>query len=198
MRKRADLAGEAKGLRIGERLSQIRKAKGVTLARLSEMTAISEATLSRAENGISPLNAHNLYILARVLDVDVVSFFRSDAEIFARGKRAITKAGAGERGSTQRYDLELLCAELSAKRMVPSRNRITARSLEEAGGLRAHEGEEFLYVLSGEVAIYTDLYAPAIMETGDSMYFDGNTAHAYVATGAAPAEILVVTTVDHG
>lgn len=49
VRKSADFAGEAKGLRIGERLSQIRKAKGLTLARLSEMTAISEATLSRAE-----------------------------------------------------------------------------------------------------------------------------------------------------
>ena len=188
----AALVEEARGLRIGERLAQFRRAKGLTLARLSAMTSISEATLSRAENGLSPLNAHNLYILARVLEVDVVSFFRADARDFARGKRTVTRSGEGEKESTRRYDLELLCAELAAKVMVPSRNRVSARSLEEAGGLRAHEGEEFLYVLSGEVEVHTDLYAPTRLARGDSMYFDSNMAHAYVAAGSEPAEILVV------
>lgn len=60
----AELVEEARGLRIGERLAHFRKAKSLTLARLSAMTSISEATLSRAENGLSPLNAHSLYILA--------------------------------------------------------------------------------------------------------------------------------------
>ena len=196
MEPTADLAEEARGLRIGERLSRFRKAKGLTLAELAERAAISEATLSRAENGITPLNAHNLYILAKVLGVDVVSFFRSDTEAFAKGKRAITKRGRGEREATRRYDLELLCAELTAKRMIPSLNRIAVRSLEDAGGLRAHEGEEFVFVLSGEVTIHTDIYAPAMLEAGDSMYFDSMTAHAYVAAGDGPAEILVVTAVD--
>ena len=188
----AELVEEARELRIGERLAQFRRAKGLTLARLSAMTSISEATLSRAENGITPLNAHNLYILARVLDVDLVSFFRADAREFARGKRTVTRRGEGERESTRRYDLELLCAELAAKVMVPSLNRVTARSLRDAGGLRAHEGEEFLYVLAGEVEVHTELYAPTRLSQGDSMYFDSNMAHAYVATGGRPAEILVV------
>ena len=188
----AELVEEVRGLRIGERLAQFRRSKGLTLARLSAMTSISEATLSRAENGISPLNAHNLYILARVLDVDLVSFFRADATEFARGKRTVTRRGKGEKEATRRYDLELLCAELAAKIMVPSRNRVAAQSLEEAGGLRAHEGEEFLYVLVGEVEVHTELYAPTRLSQGDSMYFDSNMAHAYVAAGDGPAEILVV------
>ncbi len=188
----AELVEEARDLRIGERLARFRRAKGLTLARLSAMTSISEATLSRAENGLSPLNAHNLYILAKVLDVDIVGFFRPDAKEFSKGKRTVTRCGEGEKESTDRYDLELLCAELAAKVMVPSRNRVTAPSLEEAGGLRAHEGEEFLYVLSGQVEVHTELYAPTRLSPGDSMYFDSNMAHAYVAVGAEPAEILVV------
>ena len=187
-----ELIEEARGLRIGERLAHFRRSKGLTLAQLSAETGISEATLSRAENALSPLNAHNLYILAKVLDVDIVSFFRSDTEIFTRGKRTVTRRGEGEVESTQRYDLELLCAELSAKRMVPSLNRVVARTLQEAGGLRAHEGEEFLYVLAGRVEVHTELYAPTCLSTGDSMYFDSNMAHAYVAAGNEPAEILVV------
>ena len=188
----AELVEEARGLRIGERLAHFRKAKGLTLARLSAMTSISEATLSRAENGLSPLNAHSLYILAKALEVDVVAFFRSETETFASGKRTVTRRGEGEKESTRRYDLELLCAELSAKRMVPSLNHVTVRSLEEAGGLRAHEGEEFLYVLDGRVVVHTELYAPTSLGKGDSMYFDSTMAHAYVATGDDSAEILVV------
>ena len=104
----------------------------------------------------------------------------------------MTRRGEGEKESTRRYDLELLCAELSAKRMVPSLNRVTVRSLEEAGGLRAHEGEEFLYVLAGRVVVQIELYAPTSLGKGDSMYFDSNMAHAYVATGDDSVEILVV------
>ena len=192
-----ELLEEVRGLRIGERLSHFRRAKGLTLARLSSMTSISEATLSRAENGLTALNAYNLYLLARILDVDIVSFFRSDSEVFAKGKRTVTRRGEGEKESTERYDLELLCSELSAKTMVPSLNSVTARSLERAGGLRAHEGEEFLYVLAGRVEVHTELYAPTRLAAGDSMYFDSNMAHAYVATDDGPAEILVVVAAAH-
>ena len=188
----AKLVEEARGLRIGEQLARFRRSKGLTLARLSGMTSISEATLSRAENGLSPLNAHNLYILAKVLDVDIVGFFRPDAKEFSKGKRTVTRCGEGEKESTDRYDLELLCAELAAKVMVPSRNRVAAQSLREAGGLRAHEGEEFLYVLSGQIEVHTELYAPTRLLPGDSMYFDSNMAHAYISVGTEPAEILVV------
>ena len=111
--------------------------------------------------------------------------------MFARGMRTVTRRAEGERESTSRYDLELLCAEPSAKTMVPSLNRITARSLEEVGGLRSHEGEEFLYVLEGRVVVHTELYAPTCLARGDCMYFDSNMAHACVAAGDEPAEILV-------
>ena len=191
-----DISEEAKSLRIGERLSQFRKEKGLTLAQLSTSASISEATLSRAENGLSPLNAHNLYILARVLEVDVVSFFRTDSVSISKGMRSVTRRGAGDKESTARYDLELLCAELSAKKMVPSLNRVTATSLEDVDGLRTHEGEEFLYVLSGQVVIHTEFYTPTLLEEGDSMYFDSNMAHAYVSSGDEPAEILVVAAVE--
>jgi len=189
-------AEEAKDLRIGERLAYFRKSKGITLAQLSAEASISESTLSRAENGLSSLNAHNLYILAKVLGVDVVAFFRTDAVSFSKGMRAITKRGQGDRETTERYDLELLCGELSAKKMVPSVNRVSVRTLEDVGGLQAHEGEEFLYVLSGSVEIHTEYYTPTLLGSGDSMYFDSNMAHAYVAAGDGPADILVVAAVE--
>ncbi len=179
-------------LRIGERLSELRKEQGLTLAALAKLTSISEATLSRVENGRASLNAHNLYILARVLKVDVTAFFHSDAVSFGKGARCLTRAGEGDHRGTGRYDYEILGADLANKHMMPSRNRVTATSLEEVGGLRSHEGEEFVFVLSGRIVIHSEFYAPALLAKGDSLYFDGNMGHAYVAADQKGAEILVV------
>ncbi len=191
-----DVATGADKLRIGERLGEFRKKRELTLAKLGELSGVSEATLSRAENGLGSLNAHNLYILSKILDVDITDFFRADTVSFSKGMRTVTRRGQGEFQSTSRYDLELLSAELAHKRMVPSKNHITAQSLEDAGGLRGHEGEEFIYVLAGHVVIHTEFYTPTVLEQGDSMYFDSNMTHAYTATDTDGAEILVITAID--
>jgi transcriptional regulator with XRE-family HTH domain len=180
-------------LKIGERLLELRKSRGLTLAGLSKLTGISEATLSRAENDMASPNAHNLYILAKALDVDVTTFFRNDSVSFGSGLRSITRRDAGDKHSTGRYDLELLGADLAHKGMVPSKNSIVATTLEEAGGLRGHEGEEFVYVLKGSFFLHSEQYVPTLLETGDSMYFDSNMPHAYVAADDRGAEILSVT-----
>ena len=180
-------------LQIGERLQSLRKLRGLTLASLSKLTGISEATLSRAENGIASPNANNLYVLAKALDADITTFFRTDQKSFGAGLRSITRRGEGEKFSTDRYDFELLCADLAYKNMVPSKNHISATTLEEAGGLRGHEGEEFVYVLKGTLCIHSEQYVPTLLEEGDSIYFDGNMPHAYVAEGDSGVDILSLT-----
>jgi transcriptional regulator with XRE-family HTH domain len=180
-------------LQIGERLLELRKSRGLTLAQLSDLTGISEATLSRAENDIASPNAHNLYVLAKALNTDVTTFFRTDSVAFGAGLRSITRRDEGERRATGRYDFELLCADLAHKNMVPSKNRIVATNLEAAGGLRGHEGEEFVYVLRGALYLHSEQYVPTLLEEGDSMYFDSNMPHAYVAVDDKGAEILSLT-----
>ena len=53
-------------------------------------------------------------------------------------------------------------------------------------------GEEFLYVLEGEVIIHSNLYAPTELKRGDSLYFDGTQGHAYICGSDDPARILVL------
>jgi transcriptional regulator with XRE-family HTH domain len=180
-------------LKIGERLLELRKSRGLTLAALAKLTGISEATLSRAENDIASPNAHNLYVLAKALEVDITTFFRTDSVSFGAGLRSITRRDAGDKRSTERYDFELLCADLAHKNMMPSKNHITAKNLEDAGGLRGHEGEEFVYVLKGAFYLHSEQYVPALLEEGDSMYFDSNMPHAYVAADEDGADILSLT-----
>lgn len=177
---------------LGSRIMGLRKTAGLTLMQLAGQCELSEATLSRIENGRSQVSAHNLFVLAQVLGVDIADFFRTDAAPLMKGMRSITRKGEGARHSLARYVSEVLNADLSRKDMHPAVNHIHAKTLDEVGGYSSHDGEEFLYVLSGSVALHSELYTPTVLNAGDCMYFDGSMLHAYLNAGDEVATILVV------
>jgi uncharacterized cupin superfamily protein len=49
-------------------------------------------------------------------------------------------------------------------------------------------------VLEGEVDLYTSLYAPVRLKTGDSIYFDSAMGHAYIAASEGPCRVLSICT----
>lgn len=179
-------------LPLGIRIAGLRKVAGLTLTQLARACDLSEATLSRIENGRSQVSAHHLFLLAQVLGVDIADFFRQDAKPLLKGMRSITRKGDGARHSLARYVSEVLNADLSRKDMHPAINHIRAKTLDEVGGYSAHNGEEFLYVLNGSIALHTDIYTPTILNTGDCMYFEGSMNHAYLNAADGVATILVV------
>ena len=191
-----DIPPARKDLDIGARLKAFRTAKGYSLSELARLTNMSEATLSRVENEQTLVSAHNLYALSHALDVDITAFFESETHPIRSGVRSIARRGEGIPIDTARYSASVLCTDLSNKKMHPAVNRIAVRSVDEAGGLSSHPGEEFLYVISGQLVLHSEFYAPLLLEAGDSLYFDGTMGHAYVNGGEEPAEILVLTTTD--
>ena len=138
------------------------------------------------------MSAQHLFTLSKYLKVDIADFFQDDASPLTPGIRSVTTNGNGTHQKLARYDAEVLCADLSRKEMHPVINTIWARTLDQAGGLSSHQGEEFLYVLEGEVIIYSDLYAPTKLARGDSLYFDGAQKHAYVCGSDELNRILVL------
>jgi uncharacterized cupin superfamily protein len=82
--------------------------------------------------------------------------------------------------------------ELLNKQMVPIFGQPKARTLEEFGELLRHSGEEFSVVLEGAVLFHTELYAPVLLQAGDSVYFDSSMGHAYLRVGDGPCRVLTV------
>jgi mannose-6-phosphate isomerase-like protein (cupin superfamily) len=76
--------------------------------------------------------------------------------------------------------------------MVPILAVAHARTLEEFGPLIHHKGEEFFYVVEGELELHSEIYAPLRLKKGDSAYFDAMTGHAYLSVSEEPAQILCV------
>ena len=69
---------------------------------------------------------------------------------------------------------------------------IKSRSMAETNGLMKHEGEEFTYVLEGQMVLHTEFYEPLTVDQGGSVYFDSTMGHAYVSSGKTPLKLLCV------
>mgnify|MGYP002626547627 CR=1 FL=1 len=96
--------------------------------------------------------------LAVGLDISIPQRFTPPQKDQVSGRMSITKAGEGAHHATSTYEHELLGETLTKKHMLPYRARIRARSAQEFDGWVRHDGEEFLYVLTGVIRLFTEFY----------------------------------------
>jgi transcriptional regulator with XRE-family HTH domain len=184
--------------RPGAVLKALRRKHGWTLAQVSRRTGLPTSTLSKIENDKMSLTYDKLARLSSGLQVDISALFNgeagADGGLGASGRRSITRAGEGKAIETQNYSHLYPAWELLNKRVIPIVAELHARSLEEFGELIRHPGEEYAFVLEGEVDLYTSLYAPVRLKAGDSIYFDSGMGHAYIAAGEGPCRVLSLCT----
>ena len=109
------------------------------------------------------------------------------------GRMAVTRSGEGLHQATTTYEHDLLAETLTRKKMLPYRARVRARSIDEFDGWVRHDGEEFLYVLTGVVKLFTEFYEPVEMKRGDSAYYDATMGHNVISESPEDATILWVT-----
>lgn len=180
-------------INLGERVRELRKARGWTLEKAAVQAGLARSTLSKIENGQMSPTYDALRKLAVGLAISVPQLFTPASKARVTGRRAVTKAGEGQRHATATYEHELLATALSRKQMLPYRTRIRARQIEEFDGWVRHDGEEFLYVLTGVVRLFSEFYEPVDLRRGDSAYYDATMGHNVVSLSDEDATILWVT-----
>lgn len=182
-------------LRLGERVRALRQERSWTLEQAAKQAGLARSTLSKIENEQMSPTFDAVQKLARGLGISVPQLFTPPQSDRVMARRAITRAGAGQPHPTTTYEHDILAAELRQKKMLPYRARVRARSMEDFEGWVRHDGEEFLYVLTGIICFYTEFYEPVEMRRGDSAYYDANMGHNVVSVSDDDAEILWVTSV---
>ncbi|MNZ86622.1 Cupin domain protein [compost metagenome] len=96
------------------------------------------------------------------------------------------------KGRTVSY--EFLGTTASGKKMSPVLATIHARAIEGPENFAKHDGEEFVYVLRGEIDVHFDTGELIQLSRGDSLYFDSRIGHAYVSTSRQLAKVIAVLT----
>jgi transcriptional regulator with XRE-family HTH domain len=180
--------------RVGEKVATVRESLGLSREQLAERSECEVLVIERIEAGEVVPSLAPLIKISRALGVRLGTFLDDDVLIgpvvtraeeaaeVARLKSLETGVGAGT------LEFFSLAAGKTARHMDPFLIDVHPG---EDESLSSHEGEEFLYVLSGEleVAYGKDLH---ILAAGDSIYYDSIVPHQVRAAGGAPARILGV------
>ena len=183
----------AEPLDLGSRVRDLRKARNWTLEQAAQQAGLARSTLSKIENGQMSPTYDALKKLAVGLDISVPQLFTPPVKDQINGRMVITKNGQGTAHATVTYEHELLADGLTKKKMLPYRARVRARSIDEFDGWVRHDGEEFLYVLTGVIRLYTEFYEPIEMRRGDTAYYDASMGHNVISLSDEDATILWVT-----
>ena len=187
-----DMADAPDGEILGRMIREARKEKGLTLEEAARAAAIGRSTLSKIENNQTRPSFDIIRRLMQTLELETPQLFVQSGQSDISGRRDFTRTGQGEHKETATYDHELLCNELTSKRMVPYISTIKARDVTEFDSWVRHRGEEFMFVLSGELILYTEHYRPLRMAAGDSVYYDSGMGHGCVSVSAEDAKVLWV------
>ena len=183
----------AEPVNLGLRVRDLRKARGWTLEQAAAQAGLARSTLSKIENGQMSPTYEALKKLAEGLAISVPQLFTPPKRLQVSGRMTVTKSGEGQGHATATYEHELLAGPLTRKQMLPYRTQIRARKFEEFDGWVRHDGEEFLYVLTGVVRLFTEFYAPVDLRRGDSAYYDASMGHNVISLSEEDATLLWVT-----
>ncbi len=180
------------GAALGRSIRDARRAKGWTLEEAGRAAGIGRSTLSKIENNQTKPSFDIVRRLTQALDMNTPQLFLQTGQTGITGRRDYTPKGQGELRDTPTYLHELLCTELTSKRMLPYIATIKARDISEYENWIRHSGEEFMYVLSGELTFVSEHYRPLPMKAGDSLYYDSGMGHGCISTSDEDAQVLWV------
>jgi transcriptional regulator with XRE-family HTH domain len=185
-----------KSLHVGEKIKRLREGAGMSVEQLAERAGMEPEDLERIEREmISPA----LGVLTKICDglgVRLGRFFdmgpRKYYALVRSSDEKVATRVASKNGADYGYEYTSLGFEKRQRVMEPFIITINppsdATEMEKAS---AHDGEEFVYVLEGELEIQLQDES-FVLQPGDSIYYDASVPHRVLHRGKGPARVLAV------
>ena len=177
---------------LGDRIRKAREMRGLTLKDMSSRTGISVETLKRVESYemIPPLG--ELIKLGKAVEMKMGYFISPGVEkpmavVRSDSRPAISRFGKA-RSEQYGYFYESLAPEKANRFMEPFLITMVPSEVKE---LSSHDGQEFIFVLEGEMRAQVGEQVE-ILRAGDAVYYDSNCPHLVKCAGNKPTKILAV------
>ena len=183
---------------FGTRLRDLRRQRGWTLEELAARGGLSKAHLSRLESGERQASIAVILTFSRVFNVSLASLFESPAPaqssmatppcVVMRASDQVEKMTNGLKyvplsGAARFFNLQPL--------------RITISPSRSGNEHYHHDGEEWIYVLSGRLTL--SLAGKTYdLEPGDAAHFESRLPHRLIARGEEDAQVLAVASTISG
>ncbi len=180
-------------IKVGERVKQVREQKGLSLEDVSQRTDIEASYLRQIEDGEVAPPLGIVIKLAKALEMKMGYFISGEENrpytVVRKKDRKLVSRYDSEKGKYYGYEYESLAPHKKDRHMEPFLVTLVPSATEEERS--AHDGQEFIYVLEGEmeVRLKDEIH---VLEPGDSIYYDSTVPHLVKCHGQEPARILAV------
>jgi len=173
-------------LNLGEKLKRLRLASNLTQDELAARTELTKGYISQLERDLTSPSLATLSQILEVLGENLSDFFyekQSERVVFTPNER--TQSTKSEKG----FNINLLVPNSHNNEMEPVLIKLEpgAKTWED----RQHSGEEFGFLLKGEVTLYYGRLKYKISQ-GDCFYFKSDRKHLIKNDNNTEAEILWV------
>lgn len=181
---------------VGSKIKGIRESKEISLQEMAERSGLSEQQITSIENDQHLPSLGPLIKIARALGVRLGTFLDDNDELGPVVCRAKDREDGSISFSNDSADARKHMVYHSLARQKAGRHMepfiIDVQPSEEKSfKLSAHEGEEFIYVMEGEleIAYGKETYT---LGAGDSIYYDSIVKHHVHGVEGKPARILAL------
>lgn len=180
---------------IGEKIKTLRESHEISLNELAERSGLSEEQIRRIEGNIDLPSLAPLIKIARALGVRLGTFLDDNEELGAvicRKDESEDTISFSNNASDLRTHMHYhaLSRSKADRHMEPFVIDIEPTD-ETSFALSSHEGEEFIYVMSGAVEI-SHGKKNYVIEADDSIYYDSIVPHHVHGWKGQAAKILAV------
>jgi quercetin dioxygenase-like cupin family protein len=168
---------------VGKQIKKVREQKKLTLDWMANETGYSIDYLKKIEAGKEIPPVGTLLTISRALDLESGFFLREQEANLSQRIKAYTKR-------TENYAYKTLTPGAENKHLKAF--RVTVDAMKDHTGVGyLHEGEEFVYVLSGKIEVTVGDHVNKLA-TGESLHFNSGVRHKMRNIGKQKTELLVV------
>ena len=180
---------------IGHKIKGIRESKQLSVSEISDRTGLSEAQINSIENDEHLPSLGPLIKVARALGVRLGTFLDDNDElgpVVCRATEREESISFSNDSTDARKHMEYfsLAKEKAGRHMEPFIIDINPNE-DNSYKLSAHEGEEFIFVMSGDVEVVYGKETYHLKE-GDSIFYDSIVEHHVHGFEGKSAKILAV------
>lgn len=177
---------------VSDRLRASREALDLTPEYMAERTQVTVEEYISLENGERDLSLSFMNNCAEALGIELVELLTGVSPKLT--KYSVVRKGEGLRiERRERFEYSHLAYMFKDKRLEPM--LITAPYFEDQQNqpikLSSHEGQEFDYILSGQLKCVVGDHV-VILNEGDSLYYNSTTPHGMIAVGGEECRFIAI------
>lgn len=178
-------------IRIGNLIKMRRIGMGLSIRELSSKSGVAAGTISQIETGKTSPNLVSIYSLCQTLNFPISALFLEDNSDRIKLVRKNERVSFVRNTSHQEAIVESLITKGDTKMWG---GVVDMPPHTDSGDFYYHEGEEFIFILEGQITFFLESAPEYVLEAGDTLYYPNEIGHRWENASDNPAKFMIVST----